>query len=297
MKLAFITSTNYLNEFASRGTMDMALAPLCLKPDRSDFNRKYCDYFRKRAKAGYFVLMDNGAYEKELLDNGLLAEIADYIQPSCMVAPDTLWDSQDTIKKTFDFLESVEYQKLPKKINIMAVPQGKTLAEYIESYRLFSYDPRINFIGLNFVTNFEVPGKEMSDHKDFQQMNNRIAVVDFLEKNNLVNKEKKHHLLGLPSPLELQYHVKREWIYSNDSSCPFIHGALGIKVDDEKGLIDTCSDKIVHKSSVDIKDFEYGYADITGKRSNRGIHVHDSYKHLIIDNCNTLLRMVKRDEA
>jgi hypothetical protein len=294
LKLAFITSTKYLDEFASLGTMDMALAPLCFKPDRSDFNKKYCEYFRKRSKEGYFVLMDNGAYEKDLIPNELLLELADYIKPSCIVAPDLLGDSEETIKRTFDFLESDVFQKLPKEMGIMAVPQGQNLSEYLESYRLFAYEPRITFIGLNFVSNFDIPGKESSEFKDFQQMNNRLAMTKYLEDNNLVNKEKSHHLLGLASPLELSHHKYREWVYSNDSSCPFIHGALGVKVDPEQGLIDTCSNKTVHKSIVDIKDFEYGHVEdlISKKRPNKALAIHESYKGLIVENCNTLFSMI-----
>ena len=296
MKLAFITSSKYLDEFASLGTMDMALAPLCLKPDRSDFNKKYCEYFRKRAKAGYFTLMDNGAYEGDLISNDILLELAEYIRPNCIVAPDALGNSEETIRKTFNFLESDIYLKLPKEMEIMAVPQGKTLFEYLEAYRLFSYEPRITFIGLNFVSNFDIPDKKNSDFKDFQQMNNRLAMVKYLEDNKLVNKEKKHHLLGLSSPLELAHHKDREWIYPNDSSCSFIHGALGIKVDKERGLVDTCSNKETHKTTVDIKDFEYGYADLVTKtRPNKALTIYESHKNLIIENCNTLYESISRE--
>lgn len=293
MKLAFITSTDYLNEFASKGTMDMALAPLCLKPDRSDFNREYCEYFKKRAEEGYFVLMDNGAYEKELLSNDMLLEIVNYIKPTCLVAPDVLRNAKATLEKTWSFFESHEYAKMPKKLQIMAVPQGQTLDEYLECYRIFAFDFRVDLIGLNFVSNFNLPGKESADHKDFEQMNNRIALVKYLDHNNLVNKEKKHHLLGLSSPLELNHQKSYDWIFSNDSSCAFIHGATGVKVNPEEGLIDTCTSKITYKSSIDIKDFEYGYADISGKRPQKSLKVHDDYKSLVNENIDIMLGMVQ----
>jgi hypothetical protein len=293
LKIAVITSTNYLEEFASKGTMDMALAPLCFTQDRSDFNTQYCDYFRERSKQGIFVLMDNGAYEKELLSNEMLLEVAHYIKPSCIVAPDELRNFNVTIEKTFAFLDSDSYKKLPKEVSIMAVPQGKTLSEYIDCYRMFAFDHRIDFIGLNFVSNFDLPDKQPANHKDFEQMNNRIALTKYLHHNNLINKDKKHHLLGLSSPLELAYQRKYDWIYSNDSSCAFIHGAIGVKVDKERGLIDTCTNKVVNKSFIDIKDFEYGYLDESKTRPDKPIIVDGYYKPQILQNIDSLLGIVQ----
>lgn len=289
MKLAFITSTPYLEDFASLGTMDMALAPLCLNSDKQNFSNKYCDYFYKQAESGKFVLVDNGAYEKDLINEEILVEISHRIKPSCIVAPDVLKSSKDTIIKTFNFLDSKEYYgKLCKSTGIMAIPQGNDLFSYLESYRLFANDPRITHIGLTFQLDFNA----LNDINITQSTyaTRRINLLKYLQDNNLVNANKPHHLLGLTTPLEISYAKKFEWVGSNDSSSPFIHGALGVAIDLKEGLVDLASGRIVEKSKIDIKDFEYGYLT-ENLRPNKPLKIHKEYKKLIKENINKMFEL------
>jgi hypothetical protein len=51
-------------------------------------DNKYRDFFKESAKKGYCVILDNGAFEKELLSFNALRELACEIGASVVIAPD-----------------------------------------------------------------------------------------------------------------------------------------------------------------------------------------------------------------
>ena len=58
----------------------------------------------------------------------------------------------------------------------------------------------------------------------------RVKLLGDLLKDGIINKYKKHHLLGCSLPQEFQYykHSDYDWLYSLDTSNPVVHGIKGI---------------------------------------------------------------------
>lgn len=108
---------------------------------------EYKEHFAEMAKRGKFVLMDNGAAEGSQLDFDKLFEMYEEINPTEIVLPDTLYESGSTIQKAREFL--VEMERRGVKYRTMAVPQGRTFAEWMACARILIKDTRINSIGVS----------------------------------------------------------------------------------------------------------------------------------------------------
>lgn len=158
---------------------------------------------------GYKIL-DNSAYElgeSPSVDTILSAAIN--VLPDEIVLPDVMGDAVGTVTRVIDSLTKL-YRPLPvgKKLpfKVMAVPQGKTLAEWLECYRVFLTLP-IDTIGINKNTSKWFKG-------------DRVTFCDYLYQNNLVVPTVEYHLLGLVDNFaEVREHnIRHPWIRGVDSS-------------------------------------------------------------------------------
>jgi ribosomal protein S25 len=59
----------------------------------------------------------------------------------------------------------------------------------------------------------------------------RVKLLGDLLKDGVINKYKKHHLLGCGLPQEFQFykHADYDWLYSLDTSNPVVHGIKNIR--------------------------------------------------------------------
>ena len=112
-------------------------------------NEEYRKHFAKMAKAGRFVLMDNGAAEGSQLQPEQLLEMYEQINPTEIVLPDTLYEPGSTIQKSRNFLSLLDERGLGAKYRVMAVPQGRTLDEWAACARVFVKDTRVDSIGVS----------------------------------------------------------------------------------------------------------------------------------------------------
>lgn len=112
-------------------------------------NEKYAEHFAKMAASGRFVLMDNGAAEGSQLQPEQLLEMYEQINPTEIVLPDTLYEPGSTIQKSRNFLALLDERGLGAKYRVMAVPQGRTLDEWVACARVFVKDTRIDSIGVS----------------------------------------------------------------------------------------------------------------------------------------------------
>ena len=73
----------------------------------------------------------------------------------------------------------------------------------------------------------------------------RVKLLGDLLKDGVINKYKKHHLLGCGLPQEFAFykHSNYDWIYSLDTSNPVVHGIKGITYTDQ-GLWNKESQKL-----------------------------------------------------
>lgn len=140
-KLAHIVPVGSLGKLDGKQYL-MCLAHLVKQSD------EYAGYYANAASdRGRFVLMDNGAAEGSQLSNEELLECYLKVRPDELVLPDTLCDTDDTLAKFGPALDYFTAHNLPCRF--MAVPQGKTLDDWVRCAEVMVQDPRVNTIGVS----------------------------------------------------------------------------------------------------------------------------------------------------
>lgn len=182
-------------------------------------SEEYRNFFRqiKKLYSDAFVIADNGANETSPLLGQELVDFAKSIYADEIIIPDVYHDSAKTIELSEKFLHN--YFDQISHMSIMAVPQGKTKKEYLDSFNKFIDNDKITTIGIGYrnllpafeeelhATDLEIP-KLILDDDCFKYTISRLY---FIKKYILQSKEqinKKIHLLGLFNPYELYLHSK-----------------------------------------------------------------------------------------
>ncbi|KKL24999.1 hypothetical protein LCGC14_2409720 [marine sediment metagenome] len=193
MRVGIIRPDSSLHDSELATDFHFVLAQQCLASEA------YSTYYREAAERGEFVLLDNGAAE---LGRSVSAEdllkACELINPSVVVAPDVLFDSDATIFRTMQFLGRVG-----GRYKVMAVPQGRNDEDYLETFHLFNQQSSIAWLGL---TKYATPA-----------FGSRVALLKIIEP--IV--DKPCHLLGLwYDALELLEEKQFSFAKSTDSSRP-----------------------------------------------------------------------------
>lgn len=175
------------------------------------------EYFRlvtEYRDAGGVVFLDNSCFELGAsLDNDLLYKTYDIVRPDIVILPDVLGNADATVERTLAFIK-----EHPDVIDhAMAVPQGSSFDELIECYKLFR-DFRLGsqsfaMIGIPFV----YPWLEK---EPYFQANERIRLLNFMDREGIIDRDRKHHLLGTWQAREFAEYSRYNWIYSLDTSNP-----------------------------------------------------------------------------
>lgn len=142
-KVAQIVPLKFLT-MTSDNMYHMCLAHLVLKSE------EYALFYRRMSEEGKYVLMDNGAAEKEKLSQEDLLRAYSLVKPTEIILPDVLFDKDQTLTRTSDFIRS-NYKRL-EPYKKMIVPQGKDEMEWQDClwsmiYESFYYDD-IDSIGI-----------------------------------------------------------------------------------------------------------------------------------------------------
>lgn len=194
-----------------------------------DHKKEYADFFKAQVQRGAHVIMDNGAAE------GVNPEISDlypmykYVQPTEIILPDVVYDTDETIKRT---ILSLGYLKAKDsdfvaKTKIMAVPQGETFADWLECMRIFIDLPGVTTIG---VSKFVTPKyqEQMGD-----DANVRLECVGaILDRARLMNKDIEIHLLGCwQNPIEIAEICKAygDKVRGTDSGIAYVYSRANIE--------------------------------------------------------------------
>lgn len=194
-------------------------------------NKEYVDFYKKKIKRGDTVILDNSAFEfKRALSADEIFGFIDRsgIQPTYVVAPDYPFeDWKVTVKSTKKFIKEVQ----GKPYKVMAVPQSREgdWTGWLRGYQEMVNNPDIAVIGMSILG---IPNAfcKLTGTSDIAF--NRIYATSYLLNTGLANQDKWHHYLGLGGgPRELLIQRQLGLIDSNDSSSPFWHGYLGIKLD------------------------------------------------------------------
>jgi hypothetical protein len=268
--LAVIAGVPHLHDLSAYGSIDMALTHLVLANDT------YADYFLARSRAGIGVLLDNSAYELET-DTGLglpadaVLAAADRIAAHVVICQDVLYDGAATVVTTKTFVAEaagIGYE-------LMAVPQGRTRAEWLDCYRQLVQIPGVSMIGLSKLSvprSFDGPVAE-----------SRLDCVKTLVQTGV---PLPLHLLGgdRSLPWELAEHLRQghdSAVVSSDSSFAFWYPATGTPVDAVTGRAEREAPGKPDLTSTTLSPESVALArtHIRTLRAAAGLNTDDSYHH------------------
>jgi len=180
-------------------------------------------------EADRWITLDNSAAERALVTEDVLIDICHELMPSEVIAPDVLFDKDETIKNAIAFKIRMEKEGLLDTIDIFFCPQGKTKEDWLEAYAWGLEQDWIQTIGFSKIA---IPQAWFPDNwKDDQNiMEARHMAYDYLKEKGMLLKP--IHCLGQGSPLEFAYY-DHPAMRSTDSVFPVLAAANGqdFKVD------------------------------------------------------------------
>lgn len=217
----------------------MAMAHLILEDDR------YLEWSKEQKNLGRYIILDNSApYFGRALDNESLFKCINMINPDEIVLPDVIGDFKETVNRSLSFLKELEKVDL----RIMAVPQGNSLEEYIECYKIFSSDDKINVLGIPYTINnifSEIPKGNVSG---------REYLLKLLNQKGMLNPKKIHHLLGFGDSghIELKKLSRFSFIRSCDSNLAYLTAKTDIEF----------NERVNYKKPKLVMDFKEGFNEL-----------------------------------
>lgn len=184
----------------------------------------YRKFILEQKSAGKFITLDNSAAERALVTEDILIDICHELMPHEVIAPDVLFDKDETIKNALSFRIRMEKEGLLNVINIFFCPQGKTKQDWLEAYTWGINQDWINVIGFSKIA---IPQAWFPDNwKDDQNiMEARHMAYDYLKEKDMLLKP--IHCLGQGSPLEFAYY-DHPAMRSTDSVYPILSAVNGI---------------------------------------------------------------------
>jgi len=137
MRAALISPTEYLDTIQPYSDYHLVLTHKII------FDSKYCEFYRKRSKAGDFIILDNSAVENKArskpLKDVVLAAVL--IKPSVVILPDFLFDSDRTLDELENALRSPQLQFMRRVIpdvKLCAVVQGVDENDWLECFSILN---------------------------------------------------------------------------------------------------------------------------------------------------------------
>lgn len=206
-KISHIVSSDLLDLIDGRDFY-MCLANIASKDEH------YRDFYKKQVEKGAFVLLDNGAAEKDQMDLDTMWSVIEHINPTEVILSDSLMNCEETIKRSTEALNF--YKEKGYKGQFMFVPQGQDFYEWIKCYeRMDKTD--ISTIG---VSKFVTSGWKNSEA--------RLYCCKY------INEEMPVHLLGChENILEVRAIANVfENIRSNDTAIAYIYSLANKKISD-----------------------------------------------------------------
>ena len=214
--------------------------PRCLIDEHQDFisdyqfvllhkileDKDYAEMVCEFANNGEFTYLDNSCFELgESLDNDVLYEWFQRLEPDFVVLPDVLGDRRRTLERSIEFANDY-----PDTIsNGMPVIQGATPDEMIDCYNEFiEYSDKWPIIGIPFVYRW-------ADKDPTLQANERIKLLERMDR-ECIDRKFKHHLLGAWQAREFAHYKDYNWIHSIDTSNPVMSALDGIPYAGVHGL-------------------------------------------------------------
>lgn len=213
MKFCVISPLNHL-DLMLKGDYIFGLAHLYVK------DQKYRDFLHQCKKDDRFIIMDNSMVENSPVTEDVLIDICKELMPDEIIAPDVLFNKNQTLSNLYSFIERILKEDLLGKIKIMGVPQGNNQYEWISCYKEMINNSFVNTIGWS---KGACAWCFVGVKNDQGIMEGRHLVFDYLKDEKLLIKF--IHLLGAGDPHEFSYYQKHPMIRSNDT-CNWIWSAM-----------------------------------------------------------------------
>lgn len=191
-----------------------------------DENPEYRDLFINSRNMGNHIILDNSIFELgEAYNSERYYHWVKELKPTTFIIPDVLNDGTKTIENINNWFE--EYAPI-EDVGAMAVVQGRSYEELVDTYRKIAFDPRISKIGFSFDSHCYLSNSIVAS-REYAWMLGRIKFISMLYDEGIANPNKPHHLLGCSLPQEFLYYKDIPWIESVDTSSPVINGLLNRK--------------------------------------------------------------------
>jgi len=185
-------------------------------------SREYRDFILDRKEEGYWITLDNSAAERALVTEDILIEICRELMPDEVIAPDVLFNKEDTIANARMFRDRMEEEGLLGTIDIFFCPQGETKEAWLNAYNWAINQSWINVIGFSKIA---VPNAFLENYTDDQGIKEaRHMAYDYLKEKGLL--VKPIHCLGQGDPTEFAYY-DHPMMRSTDSVYPVFAASLG----------------------------------------------------------------------
>lgn len=201
----------------------------------------YFKLFKEAVESGREVILDNSVFELgKSFDPDKFAHWIKKLKPTWYIIPDVFGDGDKTIDEADLFLS--KYPDLPGKA--VGVLQGSTYGEFERCYNYFDSTSAIGMIAISFgypYFNTTVPHPD----KLISQALGRVKLIGDLLKNNVINENRPHHLLGNSLAIEGKFYREYPWIYSVDTSNPIVASIKGVQYEENLGLLTKDPQKLV----------------------------------------------------
>ena len=179
----------------------------------------------RKNKPDAFILLDNGAAEHSLVTEEVLLNVVKELQPNEVIAPDVLFDMEQTLVNFYSFIRKMNSLRLTDKTGIFACPQGSTKAEWLECYYKMVTTKEVTCIGLSKIA---VPKCWNNATGDTQIAKSRNECVNLLNERGWLTKPV--HFLGMGEHDEFGYYLNNHIpnIRSSDSCYTILAAINGI---------------------------------------------------------------------
>ena len=183
---------------------------------------EYRAFILDRKEEGYWITLDNSAAERALVTEDILIEICRELMPDEVIAPDVLFDKEETILNARMFRDRMDEEGLLGTIDIFFCPQGETKEAWLNAYNWAINQSWINVIGFSKIA---VPNAFLENYTDDQGIKEaRHMAYDYLKEKGLLIKP--IHCLGQGDPTEFAYY-DHPMMRSTDSVYPVFAASLG----------------------------------------------------------------------
>lgn len=184
----------------------------------------------KQRSPRVWITLDCSAAEESLVTEQVLLDIVGELKPDEVIAPDVLFDKEQTLKNFKSFVAKMYNKGYLSHTSIFACPQGSTKEEWLDCYVQMITSPFVRCIGLSKIA---VPQCWNNAKGDKMIAQSRNECVQELQKRSWLIKP--IHLLGMGEHNEFDYYLKNKTsnIRSSDS-CYSVLAAIN-NIDFEKG--------------------------------------------------------------